>query len=57
VLGSDSRLHYIKVAIGGTDGDIVTLAGGITPGTKVAVNLPSGATDGSLVHPANSTGR
>jgi membrane fusion protein (multidrug efflux system) len=57
VLGSDSRLHYIKVAIGGTDGDVVTLAGGIAPGTKVAVNLPSEATDGSLVHPASSTGR
>jgi membrane fusion protein (multidrug efflux system) len=56
VVGSDSRLHYIKVAIGGTDGDMVTLAGGIAPGTTVAVNLPAQATDGGLVHAAASTG-
>jgi len=36
VLGSDSRLHYVKVVIASTDGDIVTLAGGIKPGTKLA---------------------
>ena len=50
VLGSDSRLHFVKIAIGSTDGDVVTLAGGITPGALVAVNLPSEATDGGLVH-------
>jgi hypothetical protein len=50
VVGRDSRLHYIKVAIGSTDGDTVTLAGGIKPGTEIAVDLPAEASDGSLVH-------
>jgi RND family efflux transporter MFP subunit len=50
VLGRDSRLHYIKVAIGSTDGDTVTLAGGVKPGTELAVDLPAEASDGSLVH-------
>jgi RND family efflux transporter MFP subunit len=51
VVGPDSRLHYIKVAIGSTDGDTVTLAGGIKPGTHLAVDLPAEASDGSLVRP------
>jgi membrane fusion protein, multidrug efflux system len=49
VVGSDSRLHYIKVAVASTDGDIVNLAGGIKPGTPIAVDLPAEATDGGLV--------
>lgn len=49
VLGSDSRLHYIKIAVASTDGDTVTLATGIKPGTRIAVDLPAEATDGSLV--------
>jgi len=48
-VGSDSRLHYIKVAVASTDGDIVNLAGGIKPGTSIAVDLPAEATDGGLV--------
>jgi membrane fusion protein, multidrug efflux system len=51
VVGKDSRLHYIKVAIGATDGDTVTLAGGIKPGTHVAVDLPAEVSNGSLVRP------
>ena len=31
VVGPDSRLHYIKVAVASTDGDTVTLAGGNLP--------------------------
>jgi hypothetical protein len=49
VVGSDSRLHYAKVAVASTDGDIVNLAGGILPGTNVAVDLPAEASDGDLV--------
>jgi len=55
VVGPDSRLHYIKVAIGSTDGDTVTLAGGIKSGTQLAVDLPPEAADGGLVRPIRST--
>ena len=54
VVGADSRLHYIKVAVASTDGDIVNLAGGIKPGTRIAVDLPAEAADGGLVQPAQS---
>ena len=54
VVGDDSRLHYIKVAVASTDGDIVSLAGGIKPGTRIAVDLPAEAADGGLVQPAQS---
>jgi len=52
VVGRDSRLHYVKVAVASTDGDIVNLAGGIEPGTPIAVDLPAEAADGGLVQPA-----
>jgi RND family efflux transporter MFP subunit len=52
VVGADSRLHYVKVAVGQTDGDVVTLAGGIKPGTRLAVDIPAEASDGSLVRAA-----
>jgi RND family efflux transporter MFP subunit len=51
VLGPDSRLHYIKVAVASTDGDTVTLASDIKPGTRIAVDLPAEAGDGALVNP------
>jgi membrane fusion protein, multidrug efflux system len=54
VVGGDSRLHYIKVTVASTDGDIVSLAGGIKPGTRIAVNLPAEAADGGLVQPAQA---
>jgi len=54
VLGADSRLHYVKVAIASTDGDTVTLAGGIKPGTRLAVDLPAEAADGGLVTPVQA---
>jgi RND family efflux transporter MFP subunit len=54
VVGDDSRLHYIKVVVASTDGDIVSLAGGIKPGTRIAVDLPAEAVDGALVQPARS---
>ena len=49
VVGTDSRLRYIKVAVASTDGDTVTLATGVKPGTRIAVDLPAEATDGALV--------
>ena len=51
VVGADSRLHYSKIAVGSTDGDTVTLAGGIAPGSHLAVDLPAEAADGVLVRP------
>ena len=51
VVGPDSRLHYIKVAVASTDGDTVTLATGVKAGTRIAVDLPAEATDGALVDP------
>ena len=53
-VGPDSRLHYIKIAIGSTDGDTVTLAGGVAHGTRLAVDLPAEATDGALVRPVQA---
>ena len=54
VVGSNSRLHYIKISVASTDGDIVSLAGGIKPGTRIAVDLPAEATDGVVVQPVLS---
>jgi hypothetical protein len=54
VVGSDSRLHYIKVSVASTDGDTVSLAGGVKPGTPIAVDLPAEAADGGLVQTASS---
>jgi len=50
VVAPDSRLHYIKIAVASTDGDTVMLAGGIKPGTRIAVDLPAEATDGAVVN-------
>jgi len=54
LVGSDFRLHYIKVAVASTDGDTVTLANGIKPGTRLAVDLPAEAADGGLVNPVQA---
>jgi len=55
VVGQDSRLHYIKIVVATTDGDTVTLAGGIKPGTRLAVDIPAEAADGVLVNPVQSS--
>jgi RND family efflux transporter MFP subunit len=57
IVGPDSRLHYIKVAVASTDGDTVTLATGIKPGTKLAVDLPAEAADGGLVSVAQAAAK
>jgi len=51
LVGSDSKLHLAKIQIASTDGDTVTLAQGLKPGTRIAVDLPAEATDGSIVQP------
>ena len=49
VVDKDSRLHFVKIAIASTDGDTITLAQGLKPGTAIAVDLPEDATDGATV--------
>jgi hypothetical protein len=49
LVDKNSRLHFIKIAVASTDGDIITLAQGLNPGTEIAVDLPEDATDGALV--------
>ena len=49
VVDKNSRLHFIKIAVASTDGDTITLAQGLNPGTEIAVDLPEDATDGALV--------
>jgi RND family efflux transporter MFP subunit len=51
LVGPDSRLHLAKIQIASTDGDTITLAQGIKPGTRIAVDVPAEAMDGSLVQP------
>ncbi len=54
VVDKDSRLHFVKVRIAATDGDTLTLADGLKPGTEIAVDLPDDATDGALVQPISA---
>jgi RND family efflux transporter MFP subunit len=54
LVGKDSRLHLAKIQIASTDGDTITLAQGLKPGTQIAVDLPEDATDGSLVQPVTT---
>jgi RND family efflux transporter MFP subunit len=49
VVGNDSRLHFTPVTVASTDGETVNLASGVQPGTRIALNLPPEAVDGSLV--------
>ena len=49
VVDKNSHLHFIEIAIASTDGDTITLAQGLNPGTEIAVDLPEDATDGALV--------
>jgi membrane fusion protein, multidrug efflux system len=51
VVSKDSHLHFVKIAVASTNGDTITLAQGIDPGTAIAVDLPEDATDGALVRP------
>ena len=49
LVDQNSRLHLVKIAVAATDGDTVTLAQGVKPGTKIAVDLPPEAMDGAQV--------
>lgn len=51
LVDKNSRLHFIKIGVASTDGDTITLAEGLRPGTEIAVDLPEDATDGALVQP------
>jgi RND family efflux transporter MFP subunit len=54
VVGRDSRLHFMRVTVASTSGETVNLAAGLAPGTRIAVNLPADAADGSLVRTAQT---
>jgi hypothetical protein len=43
------RFRTVKVA--STDGAIVSLADGLTPGEKIAINVPDEVTNGSRIQP------
>lgn len=49
LVDQNSRLHLVKIAVATTDGDTITLAQGLKPGTRIAVDLPPDAVDGALV--------
>jgi RND family efflux transporter MFP subunit len=54
LVDKDSRLHFVKIEIASTDGDTLTLAEGLMPGTEIAVNLPGDAADGARVQPVSA---
>lgn len=49
-LESDT-IRYKKIKVGSTDGTLVSVAEGLAPGERVAINLPDEVTDGSRVQP------
>jgi len=49
LVGKDSRLQFVKIEVASTDGDTLTLAEGLRPGTEIAVDLPEDAIDGARV--------
>lgn len=51
LVDTNSRLHLVKIQIASTDGDTITLAQGLKPDTRIAVDLPAEAVDGALVQP------
>ena len=55
LVDKSSHLHFVKVTIASTDGDTITLAEGLKPGTAIAVDIPEDATDGSLVQAVPTT--
>lgn len=48
---ADNVLHFHPVQVESTDGAIVRIAGGISAGDRVAVNVPDEAGDGSRIQP------
>jgi RND family efflux transporter MFP subunit len=50
-VGDDGQVHLRPVTVANTDGVMVTLADGASPGQKVALNLPDEVTDGGRIQP------
>jgi RND family efflux transporter MFP subunit len=57
LVDSGSHLHLVKIKVASTDGDVITLAQGLNPGTRIAVDLPAEATDGMLVQPVMASAK
>ncbi len=51
---AEDQVKFRPVDIASTDGNGVNLAGGITAGERVAINLPSTVTEGSRIQPVAS---
>ena len=47
----NDTLRYKPVRIGSTDGNVVTIAHGLRPGDRIAINLPDEVSDGSRIQP------
>ena len=44
-------VRFKPVRVASTDGAIVTIADGVKPGEKIAINVPDEVTDGSQIQP------
>jgi len=53
--GEVVKFRPVKVA--GTDGATITIAEGVKPGDKIAINVPDEVTDGSRIQPVSGTVR
>ena len=51
--GETLRFRPVKVA--STDGATITIAEGVQPGEKIAINVPDEVTDGSRIQPVTAT--
>jgi RND family efflux transporter MFP subunit len=51
--GNPVKFRAVKVA--STDGSTISLAEGLTPGEKIAINVPDEVTNGSRVQPVTTT--
>ena len=49
VVGEDERVRFRPVSVSGNDGRMVTFAGGVQPGERVALSLGSAVADGARI--------
>jgi RND family efflux transporter MFP subunit len=51
----NNTVRFRSVKIASTDGGVLSLADGLAPGEKIAINVPGEVTDGSRVQPVTTT--
>jgi RND family efflux transporter MFP subunit len=54
-VGDDKRLKFTPIDVAGTDGKVIRIAGGISEGVRVALNVPNTISDGAKINPAPPT--